>query len=59
MGQLLLVVDDSRTVCRAVQLVLHASMYDVVAVGTASEAIRVARAQRPAAIIVDYHLPDA
>lgn len=58
MGQLLLVVDDSRTVCRAVQLVFHASMYEVVSCGSSAEAIQIARARRPVALIVDYMLPD-
>lgn len=59
MGQLLLVVDNSRTVCRAVQLVFHASVYDVVSAPTASDALQLARSRRPTAVIIAYHLPDA
>lgn len=59
MGQKILVVDDSRTICRVVQWVYYASSFEVEAAHSAMDALRAARQTRPDAILVDYQLPDA
>lgn len=58
MSQEILVVDDSRTVRTVVEWVFHGSPYVVRTAGTATEALRDARQRTPAAILVDYALPD-
>lgn len=58
MSQKILVIDDSRTVRKAVEWVFHGSPYTVLTASTASEAMDVVRAERPTVALVDYHLPD-
>jgi CheY-like chemotaxis protein len=58
MSQRIVVVDDSRTVCKAVEWVFHGSGFEVVAALTAEQGLDLARQVRPAAILVDYQLPD-
>jgi len=58
MGQRILVVDDSRTVCRVIQWVFHASPSEVQVVHTGDEALRAMRASKPDVAIIDYQLPD-
>lgn len=58
MAQKILVVDDSRTVCRIVQWVFHASPYEVYAVHKGSDALEALEVETPHALLVDYWLPD-
>jgi len=58
MGQKILIVDDSRTICKVVEWVFHASPYTVVAAHSADEALTAMRSERFAAAIIDYWLPD-
>ncbi len=58
MAQKILVVDDSRTVCRIVQWVFHASPYEVYAVHKGSDALEALEVETPYALLVDYWLPD-
>lgn len=58
MAQKILVVDDSRTVCRIVQWVFHASPYEVYAVHKGSDALEALEVEIPHALLVDYWLPD-
>lgn len=58
MSQKILVIDDSRTVRRAVEWVFHGSPYTVLTASTASEAMELLRTERPTVALVDYHLPD-
>ncbi|MFT4702427.1 MAG: DNA-binding response OmpR family regulator [Bradymonadia bacterium] len=58
MSQKILVVDDSRTIRRAVELIYHGSSYEVVGASTASDALAALSQHRPVAAIIDYHLPD-
>ncbi len=54
----ILVIDDSPTVLRLVQVVLGEAEYQVAVAGRAEEGLEVARAVRPALILVDAILPD-
>jgi CheY-like chemotaxis protein len=58
MGQKLLVVDDSRTVCQAVKYAFAASAWSVDAVHSAQEAMRALRTGAYEAALIDYMLPD-
>lgn len=59
MGQRILVIDDSRTICRIVEWAFFASSFRVEAVGTAAEAMPRLADSPPDVILLDYHLPDA
>jgi DNA-binding response OmpR family regulator len=54
----ILVIDDSPTILRLVQLVLGEADYRVAVAARAEEGLEVARAERPALILVDSILPD-
>jgi DNA-binding response OmpR family regulator len=54
----ILVIDDSPTILRLVQLVLGEADYRVAVAARAEEGLEVARAERPALILVDAILPD-
>lgn len=54
----LLVVDDSQTLRRAVQVALSKEDFDVIAFGDAQAALTHARARAPAAILLDTSLPN-
>ena len=54
----ILVIDDSPTILRLVQLVLTEADYQVATAARAEEGLEVARAERPALILVDSILPD-
>jgi CheY-like chemotaxis protein len=58
MGQKILIVDDSRTVCQAVKFAFTASPFVVDSAATAADALRVLRTGDYSAAIVDYALPD-
>jgi CheY-like chemotaxis protein len=58
MAQTLLVADDSKTMQRIVTMAFESSPFRVVAVGSGAEALQAAYEHRPAAILLDYHLPD-
>lgn len=58
MGQKILIVDDSRTVCQAVKYAFTASPFSVDSVATAADAMRMLRTGDYSAAIVDYALPD-
>jgi DNA-binding response OmpR family regulator len=58
MGQKILIVDDSRTVCQAVKYAFTASPFVVDSAATAADALRVLRSGEYSAAIVDYALPD-
>lgn len=58
MSQKILVIDDSRTVRKAVEWVFHGSPFTVLSASTASEAMKLLRSERPDVALVDYHLPD-
>jgi two-component system, OmpR family, KDP operon response regulator KdpE len=53
-----LVVDDEPQILRALKVVLRGAGFDVVAVGTAAEALDAAAVRPPRAAIVDLILPD-
>ena len=54
----ILVIDDSPTVLRLVQVVLGEADYQVAIAARAEEGLEAARAERPALILVDSILPD-
>jgi DNA-binding response OmpR family regulator len=54
----ILVIDDSPTVLRLVQVVLGEADYEVAVAARAEEGLEAARAERPALILVDSILPD-
>jgi DNA-binding response OmpR family regulator len=54
----ILVIDDSPTVLRLVQVVLGEANYEVVIADRAEEGLEVARTERPGLILVDSILPD-
>jgi DNA-binding response OmpR family regulator len=56
--QLVLVVDDSITFRQALATHLASAGYDVLTAASGAEALRVAAARRPSAIIVDGVMPD-
>jgi DNA-binding response OmpR family regulator len=58
MGQRLLVVDDSRTICKVVELVFHGSPWEIESVSTSEDALRAIRMSRPDTVLLDYRLPD-
>ena len=58
MSKRILVVDDSRTVCKVVEWVFHGSDFEVISAGTAAEAKRIAVANPPDVMLIDYVLPD-
>ena len=58
MGQKILIVDDSRTVCLAVRFAFTASPFAVDSTATAADALRALRTGEYSAAIVDYALPD-
>lgn len=58
MSPTVLVVDDSQTVRKVVEMALKASPFQVVGVGSARDGIQAAE-RAPAVILLDYHMPDA
>jgi DNA-binding NarL/FixJ family response regulator len=54
----LLVVDDDRDLCRLVKRLLEPLGYEVHEASTAGRALAVAAHERPAAVLLDVHLPD-
>lgn len=58
MSQQIVVVDDSRTVCGAVEWAYHGSGIEVVPALSGAEALSIIRRGAPLAVIVDYSLPD-
>lgn len=56
--QVVLVVDDDRDLCRLVKRLLEPLGYEVHEASTASRALTVAAHERPAAVLLDVHLPD-
>jgi DNA-binding response OmpR family regulator len=54
----ILVIDDSPTILRLVQVVLGEAQYRVTTAARAEEGLEVARAERPDLILVDSILPD-
>ncbi len=57
-GDVVLVVDDEEGIRRMLQLVLQRGGYQVIAAGSAEEAIGLARTCGPRLAILDYCLPD-
>jgi two-component system, OmpR family, KDP operon response regulator KdpE len=57
-GQRVLVVDDEPQILRALRTTLRAAGYTVESASTAAEALAVAAAQPPEAVILDLVLPD-
>ena len=57
-GDVVLVVDDEEGIRRMLQLVLQRGGYQVIAAGSAEEAIGLARSCGPRLAILDYCLPD-
>jgi DNA-binding NarL/FixJ family response regulator len=53
-----LVVDDDRDLCRLVKRLLEPLGYEVHEASTAGRALAVAAHERPAAVLLDVHLPD-
>jgi DNA-binding NarL/FixJ family response regulator len=53
-----LVVDDNRDLCRLVKRLLEPLGYEVHEASTAGRALAVAAHERPAAVLLDVHLPD-
>lgn len=58
-GQTVLVVDDSEVIRQIITLLLRGEGYQVVATGRGTEAIELARRQRPDAVTLDLALADA
>ena len=56
--QVVLVVDDDRDLCRLVKRLLEPLGYCVHEASTAIRALSVAEQERPAAVLLDVHLPD-
>ena len=56
--QVVLVVDDDRDLCRLVNRLLEPLGYCVHEASTAIRALSVAEQERPAAVLLDVHLPD-
>ncbi|MFI7588672.1 response regulator [Spongisporangium articulatum] len=54
-----LIVDDEPQIVRALRINLLARQYEVLTAATASEALRLARAERPDLVVLDLGLPDA
>jgi DNA-binding NarL/FixJ family response regulator len=57
-GQVVLVVDDDRDLCRLVRRLLEPPGYEVREAWTAAEALALAARERPAVVLLDVHLPD-
>ena len=56
-GERVLVVDDSPTILKVVQMVLSKAGYEVRTAGDGDEGVRAARAERPDLILVDFVMP--
>ena len=56
-GELVLVIDDSPTIVKVVQLVLTKAGFDVHAAGDGEAGLEAARAQPPALILLDFVRP--
>lgn len=54
----ILVVDDEPQILRALRSTLHGAGYDVVTAGTGDQALTLAAASEPEAVILDLMLPD-
>ena len=54
----ILVVDDNETVARALRLLLGDAGYEVASFTSGLAALRYAEGDRPAAALIDIHLPD-
>ena len=58
MAHTVLVVDDDYSIRRCVELRFQLDDYDVVTTGESEEAVRLAREQRPDAIVLDVMMPE-
>ena len=56
-GEIVLVIDDSPTILKVVQLVLTKEGYNVVTASDGDEGIEVAKATRPQVILLDFVMP--
>jgi len=58
MSPTVLVVDDSRTIRKVVEMALKASSFEVLGASNAREGMQAAQ-RLPSVILLDYHMPDA
>ncbi len=56
-GELVLVIDDSPTIVKVVQLVLTKAGYEVVTAGDGEQGLAAARTRRPDLILLDFVMP--
>ena len=54
----ILIVDDNRTVTRAMSVLVRDAGFDVIACHTGAEAIAQTESATPSAAVIDIHLPD-
>lgn len=54
----ILVVDDDAVVLKAISMQLKCSGYDVISASDGTKAVTAARAEKPAAIVLDLNFPD-